>query len=600
VDGYIASATVRQQFQNPFALKIEAVYVFPLPNDAAVSEFVMTVGERRIRGIIRERAEAERLYTEARAGGYVASLMTQERPNIFTQKVANIEPGKSIDVDITYFSTLAYSDGWYEFVFPMVVGPRFNPPSVGEGGIGVAPRDVYGASGQRTEVQYLAPQERSGHDISVELDVNAGVPIESIVSRTHAVTVTTPTLDCAHVTLNTSDAIPNRDFVVQFKVAGDAPKSALFTHTDDRGGFFTLVLYPPDSSGTLPRQPLELMFVLDCSGSMNGEPIAKAKAAVREALTRLDPRDTFQIVQFSNTTSVLGQRPLEATPGNIRLGLDYVDGLQGEGGTNMLPGIRTAMDFPHDQERLRFIVLLTDGYIGNEAEILRAVRSGLGSSRIFSFGVGSSVNRYLLDELVRTGRGVAAYLLPANSGAAVMDQFLDRISQPALTDVAVDWSGADVNEVYPRTLPDLFVGRPVVVTGRFTGAAPDPEHVRIAGNIGGERRTLRIGRSSSSSTGAALASIWARRKIAALSDLEFADGPGSQSTAIRNLALEYSLLSAYTAFIAVDALTRTEGDHGITVAVPVPVPQGVRYDTTVSSPRGGPWDESPRRPRQDN
>ncbi|MEN6578380.1 MAG: VIT domain-containing protein [Phycisphaerales bacterium] len=595
--GYIATVEVTQQFQNPFSEKIEAVYVFPLPQNAAVNEFIMVIGERRIRGIIRERQEAEQIYREARSQGYVASLLTQERPNIFTQKVANIEPGKQIDVNIKYFNTLAYADGWYEFVFPMVVGPRFNPPGSSDG-VGAVGRGKTGLSGQSTEVQYLKPNERSGHDISLALDIDAGVKIEEIACASHVIKKDTDGAEKVHVQLSDLDNIPNKDFVLRFKVAGDTVKSALVTHRDERGrvagvppadrgqdaldtrGFFTLMLYPPDELKQLKRSPMEMVFVLDCSGSMNGRPIAKAKDAVKRALRRLEPDDTFQVIQFSMGASQLGPNPIPATADNVRRAIDYVDNLKGEGGTMMIEGIKAALDFPHDPRRFRLVSFMTDGYISNEMEILGEIHQRLGSARIFSFGVGTSVNRYLLDRMAKLGKGAVAYIGLDDSGTEVVDLFYDRISHPALTDVQIDWGDLDVSEVYPRQVPDLFVGRPIILTGRFKGQKGTA--IRIVGRVGQDEKEMRLPvKFDGRATHPGIACVWARKRIEDLAAQATYDASSALPAEIKQVALQYSLMSAYTAFIAVDSTQTTEGDHGVTVAVPVPVPEGVRYDTTV-------------------
>ncbi|MHC4744473.1 MAG: VIT and vWA domain-containing protein, partial [Planctomycetota bacterium] len=342
ISGYIATVEVTQQFHNPYDEKIEAVYIFPLPQNAAINEFIMVIGNRKIRGIIRERKEAERIYHEARRQGHTASLLTQERPNIFTQKVANIEPGKQIDVNIKYFNTLAYVDGWYEFVFPMVVGPRFNPPCTTDG-IGAVARGKRGISGQKTEIQYLKPNERSGHDISLALDIDAGVPIEEIKPSNHAITKQSGPRNTLTVKLHDRDTIPNKDFVLRYRVAGKRIKSALAVHRDKRGGYFTLMLYPPENLSSVRRSPMEMIFVLDCSGSMRGKPIAKAKDAIRRALIKLEPNDTFQIIRFSNNASQLGPQPIPATDENIRKGLRYVEALKASGGTMMIEAIKAAL-----------------------------------------------------------------------------------------------------------------------------------------------------------------------------------------------------------------------------------------------------------------
>jgi len=582
ISGYIATVDVTQKFHNPYDEKIEAVYVFPLPQNAAINEFIMTIGERRIRGIIRERKEAEKIYQQARNQGYVASLLTQERPNIFTQKVANIEPGKAIDVNIKYFNTLAYVDGWYEFVFPMVVGPRFNPPGYTDG-VGAVARGKTGISGQKTEVQYLKPGERSGHDISLAVDIDAGVAIENVACSSHVITNNSATPEKRTVKLNRLDSIPNKDFVLRYKVAGKTVKSALVTHRDKRGGFFTLMLYPPDNLSQLKRAPMEMIFVLDCSGSMRGKPIAKAKQAITRALKQLQPNDTFQVIRFSNNASQFGPDPVPATRDNIRKAIYYVDNLHGSGGTMMIEGIKAALDFAHDPKRFRLVSFMTDGYIGNEVEILAAVHERLGASRIFSFGVGTSVNRYLLDRMAKLGKGAVAYIGLEDNAAEVVDLFYKRISHPALADVTVDWGDMEVTDVFPSRIPDLFVGRPVILTGRFTGQGDTT--IRVTGNIGDltQEIAIPVNLSDSASTHQGIACVWARKQIETLANQATYDTDPDLPGEIKQVALEYGLMSTYTAFIAVDSSRKTTGDHGVTVAVPVPVPDGVRYDTTVQN-----------------
>jgi Ca-activated chloride channel family protein len=612
IAGYIASVNVTQQFHNPFSSKIEAIYVFPLPHNAAVHEFIMTIGPRRIRGVIREREEAQRLYQQAKSQGYVASLMTQERPNIFTQSVANIEPGKQIDIDIKYFHTLEYMDGWYEWHFPMVVGPRFNPPVGGVAsatlspGIGATPRGAHGASQQKTEIQYLKPAERTGDDISLSVNLRAGVIVEQIQSVNHRILsgvgsaaehaghgtvhpvgsyLDDPNKENWTIRLASDDAIPNKDFILRYRVAGDQLKSAIVATRDDKGGFFTLMLYPPQSLNHLPRKPLELVYVLDCSGSMDGQPIAHAKAAIRTALTKMRPDDTFQIIKFSNDAQCMSDAPLAASPANIRKALAYLDQPYGGAGTMMMEGIRKALQPPADQSRLRFVCFLTDGFIGNESEILAAIHKNIGPSRIFSFGVGSSVNRYLLDRMAKMGRGAVAYLALNQKPEPVVGAFFDRISHPALTDITIDWSGMNATEIFPSNegkFPDLFVGRPIILTGKFSGNGV--AQIRLKGKIANEIEEipLTLNLDTAGAMNAALRPIWARNKIAHLTDRSAWDPNPTLAQNIKSLALEHGLMSPFTAFIALDATKQTEGTYGTGIPVPVPVPGGVRYDTTVA------------------
>jgi Ca-activated chloride channel family protein len=581
VQGPIASVRVKQRFTNPFARKIEALYVFPLPQNAAVYDFVMTIGERRIRGIVRERAEARAIYEAARAAGIAASLLTQERPNVFTQKVANIEPGKSIDVELEYFHGLRHVDGWYEFVFPMVVGPRFDPPG-SSAGIGAVRAGAPGASGQPVEVPYLRPEERSGHDIALHLEVDAGATIEGFECKTHAID-RDATSDHLRLDLARGDRIPNKDFVFRYRVAGDRVKSALVVQDD----YFLLTLHPPAELAALPRRPMEMLFVVDCSGSMDGEPLALVKRALRDALQRLDPADTFQIIRFSNGASELAEAPLLAKPANLARGLRYVDALRADGGTHMLRGVRAALGHPSDGGRPRVVTFMTDGYIGNEEEILRAIAQRHDTTRIFSFGVGSSVNRFLLEAMAREGDGIAAFIGLNDDPTETMRDYFARVSRPAAEALELDWGNARAHDVYPRALPDVFVGSPVTVVGRLSGGPPT---VVARGRVDGAWRDVALARPATTALPrpGALPKVWARAYIADLtSQARAADEREREHCAarIRDVALEHGLLSAYTAFVAVDSLTRTEGGEPALAPVAVPVPAGVHYETTVGEGR---------------
>jgi len=485
-------------------------------------------------------------------------------------------------VNIRYFNALAYEDGWYSFVFPMVVGPRFNPPGSTDG-VGAVARGKPSLSGQSTEVQYLRPNERSGHDIDVAVAIDAGVPIEKVACNSHRIKVANEPPGRCTVALAADDRIPNKDFVLRYRVTGEHVKSGLITHRDERGGFFTLMLYPPAELGSLQRHPMEMVFVLDCSGSMSGDPIAKVKDAIDYTLGHLTPADSFQVIRFSNNASQLGAAPLPGTWENVRRARSYVESLHGSGGTMMIEGIKAALDFPHDDNRLRFVCFMTDGYIGNEAEILGAIHQKLGPSRIFSFGVGSSPNAYLLEGMARAGRGAVAYVGLHDDSEDIMDHFWQRASRPALTDVKIDYGSMRVDQVFPRRLPDLFVGRPIILTGRFEGELPDS--INVIGRAGGEPVELAVAVNPDDRLAKhpALPAVWARMQIAELSDSQTRvnDPHGELVEQITHLALDYKLMSAYTAFVAVDASERTAGDHGTTVHQAVPVPEGVRYDTTV-------------------
>ncbi|MEM7316440.1 MAG: VWA domain-containing protein, partial [Planctomycetota bacterium] len=447
------------------------------------------------------------------------------------------------------------------------------------------PKSSIKAAQLPTEVQYLSPNETSGHDLSLSLTIDAGVRIEELQSVNHRIATKQLAENHLEVKLAQGSVVPNEDFVLRYRVAGETVRSALMTHDSERhdGKFFTLVAYPPQESVEQPRSPLEMIFVLDCSGSMGGEPLRQAKEAVACALKNLRPDDSFQIIQFSSSSSRLGRTPLLATSENIKRGLQYLNSLQGGGGTQMIKGIRASLDFPHDESRYRYVTFMTDGYIGNEADILRAVHSHLGESRIFSFGVGQAPNRYLMNRMAILGRGAAAYLSLNDDAENIMQRFADRISHPALTDVTVDWGTADVSEVYPRQLSDLVVGRQLVITGRYEG---ELDGITIRGRCGGRQVELPV-RIAGSATHSGIPQVWARCKIADLMTSSLRAENPELEEAVTDVAINHQLVSAYTAMVAVDSMARTQGEFGTTVAVPVPVPSGVQYETTVATGNGG-------------
>lgn len=581
VTGFVAAVDVRQTFENPFDTKIEAIYRFPLPQNAAVHEFVMQIGERRIRGLIREREEAERTYLHARAQGFTASLLTQERPNVFTQAVANIEPGKSIDVDIRYLHTIGQLDGWFEFRFPMVVAPRYNPPGSTDG-IAAVERGGTGSTLQATEVEYLAPHERSGHDIGLRVRLETGLEPEEIHSPSHAVRIEAVGEGTAVAALRESDSIPNRDFVLRWRLGGDEVRATMLTSHRGDDGYFAMLVLPPTDLGSLPRRPIELTFVLDRSGSMSGDSISVARRAIRRCLGELTERDTFNLVSFSTSADRFEGEAVAADERNLARALRWLDRVEADGGTEMIQAVKAA--FPKrapDSERVRCVAFLTDGHVGNEAEVLELLSERLHGARVFSFAVGSASNQFLAERMARLGQGAVAFLGQGDDPDDVMRLFLSRVTRPALEDVSIDWGGAAVSEVFPAEMPDLYAGRPVVVTGRYTGSMAD---VALSGSVAGEARRVPLDAHVDNSAHPGIPTVWARRKVASVVDAALVSGATDTASfrrQVQELALEHGLLSDFTAFVAVDSSRPTEGDHGVTVPVPLPVPDGLRYDTTV-------------------
>jgi len=580
ISGFLSRVVVTQEFENPFQEKIEAVYTFPLPQNAAVDDMTMTVGDRTVRGKILRREEAQAVYEAAKSNGQTASLLDQERPNVFTQSVANILPGEQIKITISYVETLKYEDGSYEFVFPMVVGPRYVPGSPtgaqsNTNGNGFAEDTNQVPDASRVTPQPAPDGIRAGHDVSIDVSIDAGVPIDALNSKTQDVTVERPDDRRATVRLKDQATIPNKDFVLRYDVAGKKIEDALLTHSTDKGGFFTLILQPPDRVTAEDVTPKELVFVLDTSGSMSGFPIEKAKETLKLALDNLYPYDTFNLITFSGDEHILFPEPVPATKENLAKAQAFLESRTGGGGTEMMKAIKASMDPSDAQGHVRIVVFMTDGYVGNDMEIIGEVQRHP-NARVFAFGIGSSVNRFLLDNMAKYGRGEVEYV---DDGSAAARRMHERVRNPLLTDISIDWNGLPVADVYPKTVPDLFSAKPVILSGRYTGNGRGT--IRLKGKMSGHDFVREIPVDfSNAQQHDVLATLWARTRV---DDLMSQDFKGAQQgtmkdevkQAITQLGLEYRLMTQFTSFVAVEEMVVTDGGQPRRIDVPVEVPEGV-------------------------
>jgi Ca-activated chloride channel family protein len=584
ISGFVSRVHVRQTFHNPLDRKIEAIYVFPLPSEAAVDGLTMTVGGRRIVGQIKPRAEARAAYEAARAAGQVASLLDQERPNIFTQALANIEPGAQVDIELTYVETLRYDDGVFEFVFPMVVGPRYMPGEpTGRRGPGWAPDTTVVPDASRISPPVAPPGRRAGHDISVAVRIDAGQPLVELYSVLHDVDVAQDGAGKAVVTLKNQAEIPNKDFILRYRTATDVISDAVLTHTDARGTFFTLVLQPPHSIRPEQAVPKELIFVIDRSGSMSGFPIEKAKETMRLAIERLNPQDTFNLLSFSGGSGRCFARPVPNTPENRASALKYLADLYGSGGTEMMPAIREALGGTHDPKRLRVVAFMTDGYVGHDLEIIDAVRQHGGTTRVFAFGIGNAVNRFLLDGMAHAGRGAVEYVTLQSQADEAVGRFQKRLHAPVLTDIRIDWGNSSGAEVYPKHLPDLFSQQPIMIHGRQPGPLDTTLVLRGRTVSGPFTRQIRLRSPAEPAQYPSLASLWARAKVKDLLQQDYAAlqrgaFPEARQRDITELGVAFQLVTQFTSFVAVEEMTVTVGGEPVTIAVPVELPAGVSYE----------------------
>ena len=605
ISGFLARVDVTQTYVNPSDQRIEAVYVFPLPDDAAVNSMTMHIGDRVVKGVIKKREEARQIYDQARQTGHVAALLDQERPNIFTQSVANILPGETVTIEITYVNTLKYEAGSYEFMFPTVVGPRYMPgqPTGAQGG-GWSPDTTKVPDASRISPPVVPDGMRAGHDIAIHVTVDAGVPIQDIRSELHQVDVERTGASSAVVKLQDNDTIPNKDFILRYDVAGAKVEDALLTHADPpqsaqlgggiatnaTNGYFTFILQPPDKVYDEDATPREMVFVLDTSGSMYGFPIEKAKEAMALALAHLRPNDTFNLITFSGDEHVLFPAPVPATAENLMTAQKFLASREGSGGTEMMKAIRAALAPSDKSDHVRIAVFMTDGYVGNDMEIIGEVQKHP-NARVFAFGVGSAVNHFLLDNMAKEGRGEVEYLSLQGDAEAAINRLDERVHTPLLTDVSIDWGGLPVSEVSPQRPADLFSAKPLVITGRYSQAAHGT--ITLRGRRAGQpfERQIAVDLPAAQSSNRVLATLWARRKI---DSLMAQDWNGAQQGAMKpevqaqvtQLGLDYALMTQFTSFVAVEEKVVTDDGAPHTVQVPVEIPEGVNRDMAVGDAGG--------------
>ena len=602
VRGDLATVTVKQVFENPSDRAMHAQYLFPLEHNAAVYEMTLEVGSERIRAKIQEVKQAEATFAKAKGEGRAAALLKEHRPNMFTQDVANLMPGLPITTTLRYVQTVPKVDGAYELVVPLVVGPRFQPSHAGRPPAREAQVDADLAPSGTWELETLPdyppvhgvnlPPSIEADRVALKVRIDGGVPIQAVASTTHALQTEAESERVRHVRLASGRAIDNRDFVLRYALAGARADAGLLAYRDGRGGFFSLLIEPPAVPAEADVTAREMVFLLDCSGSMFGLPMDASKAFMRQALAKLRPTDHFRIVRFSDRATEFAASPLPATAQNVAQGLAYVEALSGEGGTMMSAGIAQALTPPVPEGSIRIVTFLTDGYIGNEQEILKLIRERLNGARLYAFGVGAGVNRYLLDEIGRAGRGFTRYMDPTENVAAVASELTEKLQSPVLTDIEIDWGGLNPEEVYPAKIPDLFAGQSVRVQGRY--AKPGEYTVTVKGRVRGRdaRLPLAVKLPEASGRGEAIALVWARSAIR--EHLYQMSLPAHVAGAppyyklkerITDLGLKFSLVTRFTSFVAVSEQVYNADAAG-TPTRPVPLPM-VAGTTTRAYPDQG-------------
>jgi Ca-activated chloride channel family protein len=593
VRGLVAAATVTQRYVNSNSAPIEAVYVFPLPQDGAVYDLEIRIGNRVIRSEIHEREEAKRVYEAAKSEGKRAALLEEERPNIFTTSVANIMPGDHIDVRLRYVEPLRWEAGKMRVTFPMVVGPRYIPgtQAAGHTGTGWATDTDAVKDASRITPIVRNPESRSGHDISVSVELDAGFEAAAVKGVSHEVSVHRLADGRQHVELSAKATLPNRDFVVEVQQAESTkPKTALFLSPGNDTGEtqFLLATYPPTVQPN-ERVPVEMMYMIDVSGSMMGTSIEQARAALLQALDRLRPNDRFGILAFSSGYGEFAPVTLVATAENVAAAREYVRGLHAGGGTEMLPALIHLMTKPAVPGYLRHIILLTDGDLGNEEQIFAAMKADLGGARLYTIAIGSAPNLFLATKMAQFGRGTFTHIADIHEVEEQMTHLFASIESPVLTDVKVTFEGVEVADVYPERVPDLFLGQPLLLYGRITKGRVGK--VQLTGRAGKDTYETSIGIDAGKAAfHPGITTIWARQRVEELMDQwRESDENGQAEIRARVIAhaMRYRLVTRFTSLVAVEQVVTNEGGKLETVAVPTELPEGWKMEGVFGAPATG-------------
>ncbi|MBW2095237.1 MAG: AgmX/PglI C-terminal domain-containing protein [Deltaproteobacteria bacterium] len=566
IAGVIADVVVTQTYRNEGKSPLEAVYIFPASTRAAVYGMKMTIGERTVMAKIHKRDEARRIYERAKGEGKTASLLEQQRPNVFQMNVANILPGDIVRVELRYTELLIPEDKVYGFVYPTVVGPRYsNQP------VGAAP-----ASERWVQNPYLPEGESPTYRFDIHLNISAGLPIEQITCPSHRVHIGYDGSNRASIRLDRGDDFGgNRDFIMKYRLAGKRVESGLLLYEGETENFFLAMLQPPERVIERQIPPREYIFIVDVSGSMHGFPLAVSKRLLRDLIGNLRSSDQFNVLLFAGASSILSNRSLPATTANIRRAIHVIEQQRGGGGTRLLPALKRALALPRVAGISRTVVIATDGYVAVEKEAFELIRNNLGEANVFPFGIGSSVNRYIIEGMARVGMGEPFVVTRPQEAEGAAARFRKLIQTPVLTGIEMGFGNFEVYDVEPRTIPDVMAERPVIVFGKWRGRPKG--HIRIQGITGESRYSHEIDVAGIRplKSNAALRYLWARYRIALLSDYGRLNKDGEIVREITSLGLTYNLMTAYTSFVAVDPKVRLRGETATTVTQPLPLPQGV-------------------------
>ncbi len=577
ISGVIADVTVTQVYKNEGEQPLEAIYIFPASTRAAVYFMQMTIGERKIQAKVAEKAKAREQYEAAREAGKSASLLEQQRPNVFQMNVANIMPGDEIEVDMRYTELLVPEEGIYEFVYPTVVGPRYSDQPV--------------ATASAEELWVANPYGTQGappsYNFDIKAEILAGIPIQAAKCLTHDVNVSYQGPAMASFQLKDGQqATGNKDFILQYKLTGKQIESGMLLYEGEKENHFLLMVQPPAKVTPAQIPPREYVFIVDVSGSMNGFPLKVSKKLLKDLIGNLRPVDRFNVVLFAGGNTVMSPASLPATPANIQRAIKIIDQQRGSGGTQLMPALETALNMEQTQGYSRTFIIATDGYVHVEQEAFDLIRNNLSEANFFALGIGSSVNRYIIEGMAHVGSGEPLIVTNESEATRKADKLREYISSPVLTDIGIDFGGMDVYDLEPASIPDMLAERPVIVYGKYRGKASGRVKLTGAGGRGAYSQTVDAGAVQPRPDHQALRYLWARERIKILDDYNRLQMNPERKQEITQLGLDYNLLTAYTSFVAIDSEVRNKSGALSHVKQPLPLPEGVS-DHAVGGSAGG-------------
>ena len=566
IAGVIADVKIKQVYKNEGTKTLEAIYVFPASTRAAVYGMKMIVGKRTLIAKIEEREKARKDYEQARQQGKTASLLEQQRPNVFQMNVANILPGDTITVELSYTELLIPEDGVYEFVYPTVVGPRYSNQSAATAS---ASSDLWVAN------PYLEEGVKPPYTFDIKTNINAGLPVQQVTCISHDVNINFDGAVSSIITLKESEKhAGNKDFILRYRLAGNQIESGLLLY-EGKENFFLMMLQPPKRVTTDQIPPREYVFVVDVSGSMRGFPLDISKKILRDLISKLRAYDKFNVLLFAGTSSTLAERSLPATSANITKAIQFIEKQRGGGGTELLPALQRAINLKGTEEYSRTVVILTDGYVRVEKEAFDLIRKNLSTANFFTFGIGSSVNRYIVEGMARVGMGEHFVVTKPDKAEEKANKFRKYIQFPVLTNAKLDFGGLDVYDVEPYSIPDLLAERPVIVFGKWRGN--NKGKITLNGITGDKKysKTIDAAKIKPDKNNSALRYLWARHRITLLDDYNKLSRNDERIKEVTNIGLKYNLLTAYTSFVAIDSERRNKDGVITTVKQPLPLPEGV-------------------------